>query len=159
MRTCGLDLATTTGMALVGDDEDRGKSVAITMVHGFQRLQLIAKDIERTIDIWLPDLVIIERYAYCKNVASFIRLVEVGTLVRAALSARSHNWIEVPPTVLKKWTTGRGNASKDEMRLAVKERWGFTSESHDVVDAYALAQMGQLGRATLLEMNGIISGG
>jgi Holliday junction resolvasome RuvABC endonuclease subunit len=42
-------------------------------------------------------------------------------------------------------TTGKGNATKDQMALSVKQRWAYASPSHDIVDAFALAQMAQLG--------------
>ena len=48
----------------------------------------------------------------------------------------------VPPTVLKKFVTGKGNSKKDEMRLGAYKRWAFEDKSDDVVDAYCLAQMG-----------------
>jgi Holliday junction resolvasome RuvABC endonuclease subunit len=35
----------------------------------------------------------------------------------------------VTPSVLKKWATGRGNATKDEMRIAAIDRWGA---HHDI---------------------------
>jgi len=158
MRTVGLDCATCTGMALVGDDEDRGKTVEIPNERGFLRLQLIAGDVARTLEAWEPEFVAIERYAYCRNVDSFVRLVEVGTAIRTVLYQLSIPWVEVPPTVLKKWTTGKGNASKPEMALAVKQRWDYKSPSHDIVDAFALAQMAQLGWHQVQLIHGVSVG-
>jgi Holliday junction resolvasome RuvABC endonuclease subunit len=66
--------------------------------------------------------------------------------------------VEVPPTVLKKWTTGHGNAKKEQMAIAVKERWQFASHSHDIVDAIALAQMAQLGWEDVLKIKGVTVG-
>ena len=150
MKTVGLDCATCTGMALVGDEEDRGKTIQVPEERGFLRLQLIAEDISRTLQIWQPDLVAVEGYAYVRNVSSFVRLVEVGTVVRHVLYTLQLPWMEVPPTVLKKWVTGKGNATKDHMAYAVKERWGYRSHSHDIIDAFALAQIAQLGMATAI---------
>jgi len=64
-------------------------------------------------------------------------------------------WMEVPVTVLKKWTAGKGNAKKDQMALAVKQRWGYESHSDDIIDAYALARMGQLGVEGMLKISGV----
>lgn len=147
MRTCGIDAASCTGMALIGEDEDRGKTIRVQDVTGYSRLHLIAEEISRTLLIWTPELVAIEGYAYCRNIASFVLLVEIGTTIRQVLHRLHIPWVEVPPSVLKKWTTGKGNATKDQMALAVKQRWGYTSVSHDIVDAFALAQMAQLGAA------------
>jgi Holliday junction resolvasome RuvABC endonuclease subunit len=145
-------------MAMAGDGEDRGKTVHLPDQRGFERVQLLAQEVGRVLYVWEPDLVVVEGYAYCKNISSFVTLVEIGTMVRAVLYESHFDWVVVPPTVLKKWTTGRGNAKKEDMVTAAATRWGFVSYSHDIVDAYALAQMGQLGRATLLDIPGVILG-
>jgi Holliday junction resolvasome RuvABC endonuclease subunit len=155
VKTMGIDAATCTGLALVGDGEDRGKTLEIPSERGFLRLQLIANSVADTLHIWNPAFVAIEDYAYCKNVKSFVTLVEVGTVIRMALRELGISWVEVRPTVLKKWTTGNGHARKDQMALAVKQRWGFESVSHDIVDAFALAQMAQLGWAKVLDIKGV----
>jgi Holliday junction resolvasome RuvABC endonuclease subunit len=145
-------------MALVGDNEDRGKTVHIPRERGFLRLQLIAKDVEETLQVWKPAFVAIESYAYVKNISAFVRLVEVGTVIRVTLRQLDIAWVEVPPPVLKKWTTGKGNSKKDQMAVFVKQRWGFTSHSHDIIDAYALAQMAQLGWDDVLQITGVSVG-
>lgn len=155
MKTVGLDCATCTGMALVGDDEDRGKTIKIPKERGFLRLQLIANDVAKTLEVWNPAFVAIEDYAYVRNVGAFVTLVEVGTAIRMTLRALGVPWVEVPPTVLKKWTTGKGNATKEQMAQWVKERWGYESPSHDIVDAYALAQMAQQGWGQVLKTTGV----
>lgn len=158
MRTVGLDVSTCTGIALVGDGEDRGKTISLPHLRGWQRLQLLAEAVSQVLQVWESDLIVVEGYAYVRNVSSFITLVEVGTVIRSAMYQADMDWVEVPPTVLKKFATGKGNAKKEDMLAAVTSRWGFKSYSHDIVDAYALAQMGQLGRATLLAIPGVISG-
>lgn len=45
---------------------------------------------------------------------------------------------DVEPTVLKKLATGRGNADKDDVRGAARNRLGYTGESDDIADAYWL---------------------
>lgn len=54
----------------------------------------------------------------------------------------------VPASTLKKWTTGKGNAEKDEMRVAVAKRWNRLPATDDEADAiallyYALATWGE----------------
>lgn len=158
MRTCGLDIASCTGIALVGEGEDRGKTLEIPKTKGFARLQLIAQNARQTLSQWGPDLVVVEHYAYCRNIDSFITIVEIGTTIKSVLWQLGLDWYEVPPTSLKKWTTGKGNADKAAMAKSVKERWAYVSDSHDVIDAFALAQMGQMGRDELLKVPGVFSG-
>jgi Holliday junction resolvasome RuvABC endonuclease subunit len=48
--------------------------------------------------------------------------------------------IIVPPTVLKKYVTGKGNASKAQMMEGVAKKWGPQFDNDNLADAYALAQ-------------------
>jgi crossover junction endodeoxyribonuclease RuvC len=156
LRTVGLDIATHTGVALVEDGWVlRGKVVQFPKERGLPRLHLIAAEVERTIEMWNPDLVAIEGYAFARNVASFVTLVECGTYIKQVLYRRKLPWIEVPPTTLKKWTTGKGTSNKEAMAKAVKDRWDYTSPHHDVVDAVALAQLAQLGLAGVSGLVGV----
>lgn len=158
MRSCGIDAAASTGLALVGDEEDRGKRLYLPEERGFHRLQLIADDVSMTLSIWKPELVAIEGYAYVRNIRSLVTLVEIGTTIRSVLYRLGIPWLDVPPTVLKKWTTGKGHATKDQMAAAVKARWAYHSTSHDIVDAYALAQMAQLGWEQARDVTGVTVG-
>lgn len=48
--------------------------------------------------------------------------------------------VAVPPTVLKKWATGRGNADKSDVAVAVARLWpDVDAPSNDAWDALALA--------------------
>lgn len=125
MRSCGLDPSTCTGLALVGEGEDRGKTIHLPKQRGFLRLQLIAQEVESTLIVWRPKLIAIEHYAYCRNISAFIVLVEVGTVIRSVLHRMGTPWVEVPPTVLKKWTTSKGNAKKS--------KWPFLSRKGGVL--------------------------
>lgn len=156
-RSVGIDISTCTGMALVGPDGSRGKTVEIPLERGMTRLQLIANDVKRTLLDWHPEVVVIEGYAYTKNISSFVVLVEIGTMIRMVMHQLCLPWFEVPVPVLKKWTTGLGNAPKEIMAMHVMQRWGFKSPSNDIIDAYALAQMGQLELEALVKIPGIFS--
>lgn len=164
MKTAGLDIATCTGMALVGEGEDRGKTVYLPKQRGFERLQLIANAVQQTLVVWQPELMVVEDYAFCKNVEAFIKLVECGTVIRSVLYELKIPWVDVKPTSLKKWTIekrkpnkelGETWASKSLMARAANERWGYSSHSADIVDAFCLAQMGQLGMESLKKIEGV----
>lgn len=155
MAVVGIDIATNTGLAVVGEGWNEGKSLTIPTAKGYHRLQLFAQQLDHILDIWTPHRVMIEGYGFGLNPSSSIVLVEYGTVVRQRLHARGLPWYEVRPSTLKKWTTGKGNAKKPDMAIAVKERWGFVSPSHDIVDAYALAQLGQLNPVDLIAIKGI----
>lgn len=52
---------------------------------------------------------------------------------------------EIPPGTLKKWTAGNGRADKDQMKAAIKEKWGVEFEQDrggNKADAFALYKYG-----------------
>lgn len=46
----------------------------------------------------------------------------------------------VPPTSLKKFVTGKGTASKDDMVSAVQSKWAKDITNNNIADAYGLAE-------------------
>lgn len=50
--------------------------------------------------------------------------------------------VEVPPATLKKFATGRGNAPKGDMRMALFKRAGIDCGDDNQVDAWWLRQIG-----------------
>lgn len=144
MRILGIDPSTYTGMVFLDNqpsEKEICRLVNFPNSKGFGRLQLIAQGVGSLLEQYPPDKVYIEGYAF-GNHTSLVTLVEIGTIIRAELFNRKIQWEDVPPTALKKWTTQKGNATKALMAEVVKARWGFTSSSDDVIDAYALARYG-----------------
>lgn len=134
-----------------------GKVVNFPDSKGFERLQLIAQEVERTLRIWSPEFVLIEGYAIGHK-SSVVKVIECGTVVRKVVYDLKIPWMEVRPTSLKLWTTGSGAAKKPDMARKVEERWGYKSHSDDIIDAYALARMAQLSASTLLSIKGVSVG-
>lgn len=68
------------------------------------------------------------------------KLGELGGLVKLAWFDFSESApLIVPPTVLKKYTTGKGTAKKGDMVKAVNEKWSADIKNDNLADAYALA--------------------
>ena len=67
-------------------------------------------------------------------------MVEVGAVVRWSL-LDDYSWIEVAPSTAKKFWTGKGNASKQDMLFATWDRYE-SQLSDDEADATALAAFG-----------------
>ena len=84
----------------------------------------------------------IEGYAFSRNGASQRWPVEFGGLLRWHLVDVSPKVKEVPPTTLKKFTTGKGNTPKSAVLAHVVRRWGELFDSDDAGDAFALHKLG-----------------
>lgn len=63
-------------------------------------------------------------------------------VVRAALCDWNIPFVTVPPATLKKYATGKGNADKAAMALALKERTGLELADDNQVDAWWLRAIG-----------------
>jgi Holliday junction resolvasome RuvABC endonuclease subunit len=59
------------------------------------------------------------------------------------LKGRAQYPIKVPPSTLKKYATGRGNAKKIEVMLAVYKHFGKEFTDDNEADAYVLAKIAQ----------------
>lgn len=93
-------------------------------------------------------VIVIEAPAFGRQPA---RSVQTGVLhsalYRAILSLKYAHTIVVPPTVLKKYVTGKGNASKELMMESIIRKW-FSGNvpffgTQDLYEAYALAEFGR----------------
>lgn len=87
-------------------------------------------------------LVLIEGYAYGKGHQAH-QIGELGGVLRLMFHEMSVATIEVGPTVVKKFATGKGNASKDLVLSSVTNRTGMVFSSNDLTDAMALYCIGR----------------
>lgn len=110
---------------------------------GIRRASVIAAAVLTWIETHAGAVVAIEGYSFGSPMR-MAPLGELGGMVRRDLLERDITWLEVPPTCLKKFATGKGNSPKDVVMREVFKRWGFEHNDNNVVDAYVLARMGWL---------------
>lgn len=92
------------------------------------------------IDNFNPQVIVIESYSYGSQGQQH-SIAEFGGILRADLCLYDEiSILEVPPTTLKKFVTGKGNAKKFQMGIAALKNWGFESANDDECDAYGLAR-------------------
>jgi len=88
-----------------------------------------------------PERLLIEDYAYNAK-GSGVTLGEFGGVLRKAIVGYFDDAVEVPPSVIKKFVTGKGNAGKPAVVSAVATRYGLAVATDNEADAFALAKLG-----------------
>jgi crossover junction endodeoxyribonuclease RuvC len=71
-----------------------------------------------------------------------LNIAEFGGLLRWRLTKLCSDVREVPPSTLKQFATGKGNANKTLMVASLTKRYGVEFSSDDEYDAYGLARLG-----------------
>lgn len=133
-RVVGLDLSLrATGIS----------TAEVTVVYepkglaGVERLAAI-RDVVLALD---ADLFVIESYSFGSGNQAH-QLGELGGVVRLTLWEAAVPYVDVPPARLKKAATGRGNATKSDMRAELIKRAGIDIRDDNRVDAFWLRFMG-----------------
>lgn len=89
------------------------------------------------------DIIVIEDYAFGAFGQSKSSLYEIGGIVRYELLKNGFDYFAIPPTSLKKFVTGKGNAPKAVMLKEVYKRWHFDSDSDNIADAFSLVKLAE----------------
>jgi crossover junction endodeoxyribonuclease RuvC len=139
----GIDLSMAdTGVCYLGPAYSETISVKTKpMENRFERYNKTSSQILAFIDKFPKCKVVIEDYAYSRTGKVF-HIGEFAGVIKNALYILGYEMVEVSPTALKKFTTGKGNADKKQMIEAAHIKWGILFDNHNKCDAYALAQWG-----------------
>lgn len=114
-----------------------------TLEGRIDRYKSLADKVFQFISYADPELILIEGYAFMAKGSSVVTLGEFGGVLRYFLLQHGAPVVEVPPTTLKKFVTGKGNSSKLEVtsKLSSKYQTEFKTDNH--ADAFGLAQLGR----------------
>ncbi len=131
----GLDLSLTgTGWATPAGTGTLSPPAKVG--NGVDRLRWIR---DRVLELaWpLPDLVAIEGAAFgqARGTSRLHAQGELSGVVRVALHELGVPVVDVPPAVVKRTATGKGNAPKEAVLAAAIRRLGFEGHSPDAADA------------------------
>lgn len=143
MKYVGIDPSTKTGIVEISEN---GQVIT------YEIKPISTKDPSRFIEIadevcyFLPNereetVICIEGFAYGARGKGVSTQYGIGWTIRMELIKKGYRYIDIPPTVVKKFATGKGNAKKDAMVLPIYKHWGFEHISDNVRDAYVLAQI------------------
>lgn len=141
----GVDTSTKTGYVVLDDAGD--VAVVGVLSHKpqadrFTRFAHYTREVAELVDAYGVDFVMIEGYSYAGKFNNSLQY-ELGACIRMKLHEIQMPFIEVQPTSLKKFVTGKGNAKKDLMLLEVYKRFDFDTNDDNEADAYGLAMFGR----------------
>jgi crossover junction endodeoxyribonuclease RuvC len=137
MRILALDLSLSrTGWAT---SDGSGVFVPPKGWVGMVRLGWIRNDVIAAAS--KTDLVVLEGYSYASKGRAIISIAELGGVIRFALFLANIPFVAIPPSVLKKYATGHGNAPKAEVLVAAVKRLGYEGSDDNVADALWLLQL------------------
>lgn len=106
------------------------------------RFHTLVNEVDKMLAEWAPELVLIEGYSFSSKGQMQLDRIEFGGLLRDRLASTVPNVVEVTPASLKKFATGRGNASKAEVVSALTHRYRSSFRTDNEADAYGLWQLG-----------------
>lgn len=147
MKVIGLDLSLTgTGVCVLSNDGHdlttiKSKPTGKSHKEELERIRGIVDEVAEAID-GVADLVAIEGLAFmARNTSALVQLSGLNYLIRNRLYDLGVGFVIIPPTMLKKFATGKGNAQKDHVMLEVYKKYGLTILDNNQADAFILAQI------------------
>lgn len=140
-RVVGLDLSISgTGAAYESASGLAVETWKLPATLGDRRLMTISDRVNTITWDTKPDLFVIEGPVMRSQAASVSGMVHGA--VRCALMAAGVPYVLMPPATLKKYATGKGNADKTAMALALYKRAGLEYADDNQVDAWLLRAAG-----------------
>lgn len=136
MRIVGLDLSiSATGVA----EADGSLRTIKTKVRGPEMLDWMQTEILSITES--VDLVAMEGYSFGSKGRSVFNIGELGGVIRLGFYRAGMPYVEIPPTNLKKYATGKGNSAKDEVLVQSVHRLEILPRDNNQADAAWLRAM------------------
>jgi len=144
----GLDLSLAgTGLVVLNQDSEIIEQKLISTKpnkedyqHTEKRLLTILEEIKFIPNIVKLKKLNIEGLAFGARGQSMLELAALHYFIRIYMYQHSVPYEIVPPTVLKKHITGKGNCKKELMLLKIFKKYGIEFEDNNIADAFALAK-------------------
>ena len=109
------------------------------------RLFTIFSETSKLIEIFSPNLIVVENVFYGKNVQSAIKLGQAKASIMLSAEKYNIDLVDYSPREIKQSIVGNGSASKEQVAFMVKKIFKLKDEalkSTDVSDAIAVAWCG-----------------
>jgi len=144
MRVMGIDPSTAgTGISIVASGKKVlfTEEIAVKKLTGIPRVSAILTRLAAIHSEQAPDLVVIEEMII-GHASSAIPIVQLGSIIRYYLWQEGIRYVEVHPSILKKFVAGSGSAKKEQIMMYVSKNWGFEAQTNNIADAVGLAMVG-----------------
>lgn len=130
-----------SGFAITALNDGYRTTVYKSELRGVDRLLDIQKHLIKEMSNYLIKDVAIEGYAFGSQMANM--LGELGGMVKLTLRAQRGIYpLIVPPTVLKKYATGKGQGvSKSQVLMNVYKKWQIEYTDDNAADSFVLAHI------------------
>jgi len=106
------------------------------------RYRKIRQGIRDIIRQYNPYLIVIEGFAYSRRASNIFQLGEVVGILKTVCDEEHILHFTIPATVGKKFITGRGNATKEEVKKAVECKCNIKFSNTHEADACVYALIG-----------------
>lgn len=139
----GIDQSlTSTGIAVLreGTSQPLVCTALPTKLKGPARLAYIRDRARGFLEEYTPRAAALEGYSY-GSTGKVFELGELGGVLKLLLHDAGVPFLVVPPSSLKKFIAHKSEATKEDMRRAVEERFGLDIDQEDACDAYGLARV------------------
>jgi crossover junction endodeoxyribonuclease RuvC len=148
-RICmGIDPSlNSTGVAVRRNGKILAYCIGGGDLKGEQRLMHVRDAVASALDMYKPALVAYEGLAMgfsAKTSNNVLNLAELGGILKLLILERGIDILSVSPNSLKLFATGKGNAKKEEVSLALQASVGVTFSTSDQYDAAGLLMMGEM---------------
>lgn len=108
-----------------------------------ERLKFILDEFESVCISASNPLIFYEGYSMGSRSGRAFDIGELGGVLKMFAYTHGLTLVLVPPTVLKKFITGKGNSSKEEVVLQLYKRFGYEESQNDKADAIGLYLFGE----------------
>ena len=105
-------------------------------------LEAIKKQITWSGNGIVPKLVIIEGYAFGRQVGRFFDIGELGGIVKSYLYKNEIPYLIMSPLSLKKWITGSARGDKSQIIMRIFKKYKIEFDDNNKADAFVLARYG-----------------
>lgn len=146
MNYVGLDPSTKTGLVVMDQQGNVALKKVIQLENGIKSTSYEVWEYAKHIVSLIPagSLVCIEGFSFGSKGQGVSTQYGVGFALRFAMITCGIIYFEATPSQLKKFATGKGNTTKDNMTIPILRMWNFEHPNDNVRDAFVLAQIAKV---------------